>query len=224
MENVKYAAILLGIFAGYILIWQRRNRLRLRDPLQAAVSCIVLCALSVLSAKIFATMEALISGEGFSFGPISTYGVYFLCPPILLIIAKVLKLDVKDWFDVYALCTAPTMFLLRCCCLVSGCYGGRAIGTTGFQWPTRQAEMIFYVVMLSILLHRERTGTARGMAFPLLVASYGIFRFVEEWFRAGECNSLLHLAHGWSVIACIIGAGLYLELSSQMSKRRASKC
>ena len=218
---VKYIAVAFGVIIGCLLMWKRREQLGIRTPLQTVVSCVTLCALSVLATKIFATMEFLISGKGFSFGATSTYGVYFVCPPVLLLLTKALKWNVKNWFDVYALCIAPTVFFLRINCLISGCCGGRPIGSTGLHWPTREAEMVFYTVMLLVLLRREKQDAPPGTAFPLLMAAYGAFRFIEEWFREADGTSLLHLAHGWSLVACVIGLGLYFELSKNGKRGKA---
>lgn len=212
---------LLGVLSGIPLMWNRRERLMLKNPFQAVLSCITVCAICVASAMLFATMEGLISGEGLSFGAISTYGVYFFCPLFLILLAWVFKRDARYWLDVYALCAMPTLFLLRCNCLLTGCCGGRVIPGTDLHWPTREAEMVFYVVMLLVLLRREKRGAAPGTGFPLLMAAYGTFRFIEEWFRAGDGMYLIHLAHAWSLAAIVIGFGFYYELKNRENKTRS---
>lgn len=223
LDNSKYAAILLGFLLGLPLVWNRRQKLRFHSVGQAALLCLAFSVCSVLSALLFATLEGLISGDGFHFGAISTYGVYFICPPLLLLLGRVTGIDRKQEMDAFALYALPSLFFLRINCLISGCCGGRPIGATGLNWPTREAEMVFYAVMLLVLLRREKTGAPPGTAFPLLMAAYGTFRFVVEWFRTGEGNYLLHLAHGWSVAAVIIGLGLYFERNGAKTERSAFK-
>lgn len=231
IDNSKYLAVLLGLAAGLPLVWKNRDRLQLDRPRQAVLlaGCFSVC--SVLSALLFATLEGLMGGKGFHLGAISTYGVYFICPILLLAAAKAAGKSGKSWMDVFALYALPSLFLLRINCLISGCCGGRAIGATGLHWPTRQAEMVFYGVMLLVLLRREKANAPAGTAFPLLMAAYGAFRFIVEWFRTGEGSSLLHLAHGWSILAGIIGLGLYFELNGAKGtakrthgERSVSKC
>lgn len=231
IDHVKYIVILLGLLAGFPLVWRRRERLGLHDPSQAALACSLLTALSVGSAMLFAALESAISGGTVSLGAVSTYGVYFICPILLLLLARVLKRDAKSWFDVYALYALPSLFLLRCNCLVSGCCSGRPIADTGLHWPTRQAELVFYAAMLLVLLRREKADAPAGTAFPLLMASYGAFRFIEEWFREAQGAGLIHLAHAWSVAAIVIGLGLYFELGNDRvrgkrthGERSAFKC
>lgn len=230
-EHGKYIAVLVGIFAGYPLVWRRWDRLTGKSPLQALLLCLIFSVFSVAAALLFASFEGLITGKGWSFGAISTYGIYFLCAPALMLLARALKEDVRNWLDVYALYAMPSLFLLRCNCLLAGCCGGRAIPGTELHWPTREAEMVFYVVMLLVLLRKEKQGAAPGTGFPLLMAAYGTFRFVEEWFRAGTGNSLVHLAHGWSILSIVIGLGFYYECKRKYAKtdmqhreRRKRKC
>ncbi|MBR1764941.1 MAG: hypothetical protein IJ746_06055 [Ruminococcus sp.] len=56
---------------------------------------------------------------------------------------------------------------------------------------------------------------------PLLLAAYGAFRFLEEWFRVSGSTSLVHLSHLWSVIAFIVGLSILIEMNSTTKKRQA---
>ncbi len=209
----KYAAVLLGMLAGFSLVYRRWKR-----PVLSAGLCLFFSAVSVVAAMLFAAFEAVISGKELSPGAISTYGVYFICPVILLLIAKLMKLNGKAVMDTFAQYAMPSLFFLRCNCLFAGCCGGRLIPGTELHWPTRQAELLFYAAFLCFLLYREKRGAIEGTGFPLLMAVYGAFRFVEEWFREGTGTSLVHLAHLWSLLALIIGLGVYFELNSIKAK------
>lgn len=81
--------------------------------------------------------------------------------------------------------------------------------------------MIFYVVMLFVFIRREKEGAKPGTGFPLLLAAYGAFRFLEERFRVSGSTSLVHLSHLWSVIAFIVGLSILIEMNSTTKKRRA---
>lgn len=211
VDNTKYLAVVLGILTGLPLVRQQCRRLDLTDRFgAAALLCFAFSVFSVVSALLFAMLEQALSGQPVSVGAISTYGVYFICPSMILLLAKLLHWNGRQLFDIYALYALPSLFLLRINCLISGCCGGRPIGETALHWFTREAEIAFYAAMLVVLLRREKRGATPGTAFPLLMACYGAFRFVEEWFRTGD--GWLHLAHGWSVIAVIVGLGLYFEL------------
>ena len=211
---MKYVMLFLGVLAGIPFMWRQWEQLGLKRPWQALLLCLGFSAGSMLSAMLFASLEGLLSGNGFRFGAISTYGVYFFFPPAVYFAAKGMKRDGWRWVDMFAVYAVPSLFLMRCNCLASGCCGGRPIGSTGFYWPTRQAEMIFYAIMFLVLLRREKAGAQNGTAFPLLAGAYGSFRFIEEWFRDHPGGALVHMAHTWSLMAILIGFGLYFELNS----------
>lgn len=225
-SNGKYLAVLLGVIAVFPLVWRKRKLLKMEQVWQVLIFEVVVASISMISAMLFASIEELLSNGSFSFGAISTYGIYLLSPFFFFILCRVMKWNTKDFFDVFAFCVPPALFFLRCSCLLSGCCGGRPIpGFGSLCWPTREAELVFYAAMLLFLLRRERKAAPPGTAFPLLMACYGAFRFVEEWFRKGSGASLVHLAHLWSIIALIVGLGLYFELSKTSQKeRRSSKC
>ena len=223
LDQSKYLAILFGLAAGFPLMWQRRERVGLRKGWQVLLLCILFTVVSVASALLFASFEKLISGNGLSFGAISTYGVYFFCPLILVPFARGRKDRIKNGADLFALYALPSLFFLRINCMISGCCGGTVIHGTNLRWPTRQAELVFYAVMLAALIYREKQGAASGQAFPLLMASYGCFRFVEEWFRISDGTSALHLAHLWSVLAAALGLAIYFELRRRSAAVPSSK-
>lgn len=231
MEYLKYIMVLLGLLAGIPLVWRRREALGLESPGQALLLCFGFSLCSVLAAMAFAALEGLISGTGAGFGSISTYGVYLFCPAAVLLAARAAGKDGGRWLDMFALYALPSLFLMRVNCLLSGCCVGRYITADGPRWPVRQAEMAFYGVFLIVLLRREKAGAPEGTAFPLLAAVYGAFRFAAEWFREGSGGSLIHLAHVWSMMAVIIGLGVYFELNSGRTQksgprreRSVSKC
>ena len=210
---MKYVMLFLGVLAGIPFIWKQREQLGLKRPWQILLLCLSFSAGSTLSAMLFASLEGLLSGNGFRFGAISTYGVYFFFPLAVYFAAKGMKRDGWRWVDMFAVYAVPSLFLMRINCLVSGCCGGSPIGSTGLHWPTRQAEMIFYAIMFLVLLRREKAGTQIGTAFPLLAGVYGAFRFIEEWFRDYSLGVLIHMAHIWSLMAIIIGFGIYFKLN-----------
>lgn len=222
-DYTKYIALFLGVAAGLPIVWQRREKLRQKNFFQTIFICLIFSVCSTFSAMLFAGIEGVISGEGFGITAVSTYGVYLLCPFLLIIFAKVCKSGISDVFDVFALYALPSLFFLRCNCLISGCCGGKEIFDTGLSWPTREAELIFYAVMLFVLLKREKRNVPQGTAFPLLMILYGAFRFIDEWFRTAPGAGFIHLAHIWSLITIVIGLSIYFELKSSKRTNRGGR-
>ena len=198
-----YAAVMLGILAGIPLV----KIVRKKSMSETVLLCIAFSAVSMVSVLLFASFEKIIAGHGISMGAVSTYGVYIIAPVILL---ALYRRDRSSIFDAFALYVLPSLFLQRIRCLFNGCCGGIQIAQTGMHWPVREAELLFYAVMLVILLRQFHNGAQPGILFPILMMSYGSFRFVEEFFREG--NGLLHMAHLWSVLTILIGYSIYIEI------------
>jgi len=211
-DNSKWIALFIGWAAGCIIVSRRKGLAGLRNEAQSAFLAMALSLLSVLSAMLFASFEGVLGGSP-GFGAISLYGCFFFCPVFLWIGAKAFKRDYGSVMDLYAVYAVPSMFLMRCNCLISGCCSGRQIPGTALHWPTREAELVFYAAVMAVLHKREARGYSKGTQFPLLTALYGAFRFVNEWVRVSDSGTWLHMAHLWSVIAAFAGYSLYTELN-----------
>ncbi|MBP5254776.1 MAG: prolipoprotein diacylglyceryl transferase [Lachnospiraceae bacterium] len=219
-DNSKYLAILVGIAATYPLMWRMRRKAGTESWLQVLLMCIGFSAFSLLGTIAMANIEFLLRGETLSFGAVSVSGVYLVTPPILLLLCKVMKKDPKDIFDLFAVYVLPTLFLMRINCILSGCCLGKRIGDSAFRWPVRELEMVFYAVFLVYLLRRGKEPEARGKLFPLLMVSYGVFRFLEEFFRESTQRGPFHLAHVWAAVMFLIGFSFLTENSRVRKPKR----
>lgn len=225
-NNSIYLAVLAGLIAGVPLIMSVEKTASDRRLLPSVLLAVLFSAVSVFSVLLFASFEKLISGGGLSIGAVSTYGVYLIAPLILLL---VIRKDRALRFDQFAIFVLPSLFLQRIRCLFIGCCYGKTIHGMEMRWPTREAELVFYAVMLILFLYLEKKGNVKeGGLFPLLMICYGAFRFIAEFFRDNG-SGLFHLAHIWSIIALIIGVCLYTELSAartggkKVTKKRGKK-
>ena len=211
-----YIFVVAGLLAGVPAVWIHRERAGVRTVWGVALLCVIYSVSSVLSAMVFAKIEGWLSGgDG---GNISTYGIYLIGPFILLFASILFLLKPAGVMDVFALYAMSSLFLMRCHCLVWGCCGGLPIFNTGLNWPTRESEMIFYIVMFIVLWKKMRRNEIPGQLFPLLMISYGCFRFVNQWFRdTGSAG--FHMAHGWSVLCAVIGLALFLRVRTRAAKK-----
>ena len=210
-NHLLVITLIVGIIAGFPLVRYRKTGLNYTSDVQVLVTCIVFTALSALSAVIFASFEGLITGKGLNYNGVSTYGIYFICPLLLLFIYRKKRSSI---FDAYAYYVLPSMILQRVRCLVDGCCYGKIIGNIRF--PTRELEILFYILMFLCFMKKDKDIT-EGSKFPLLMISYGFFRFFEEFMREGA--GLFHLAHIWSVLAMIIGYSIYIEFNKDKMKK-----
>lgn len=209
--------ILLGCGTLFNVYWLHRcrERLHLRWPSVLLLS-VLHTVLGVLSVKVFALFE---SGD---FSNMSLFGGVFFMPLFYWGVAKLAKQKAADVFDVFTICLVFTLMCARLNCIISGCCLGAHIpieGLTHLRFPTREMELLFYVILLSRLWRKVLSGSARGMIYPIYMISYGIFRFVTETLRFSDrTNSILHVSHLWALLSLGIGISIYGELRKKEKK------
>lgn len=209
--------LLLGCGTLFNVYWLHRcrERLHLRWPSVLLLS-VLHTVLGVLSVKVFALFE---TGN---FSNMSLFGGVFFMPLFYWGVAKLAKQKAADVFDVFTICLVFTLMCARLNCMISGCCLGAHIpieGLTHLRFPTRELELLFYVILLSRLWRKVLSGSARGMIYPIYMISYGIFRFVTETLRFSDrTNSILHVSHLWALLSLGIGISIYGELQKKEKK------
>lgn len=209
--------LLLGCGTLFNVYWLHRcrERLHLRWPSVLLLS-VLHTVLGVLSVKVFALFE---TGD---FSNMSLFGGVFFMPLFYWGVAKLAKQKAADVFDVFTICLVFTLMCARLNCIISGCCLGAHIpieGLTHLCFPTRELELIFYVLLLSRLWRKVLSGSARGMIYPIYMISYGIFRFVTETLRVSDrTDSILHVSHLWALLSLGIGISIYGELQGKKKK------
>lgn len=209
--------LLLGCGTLFNVYWLHRcrERLHLRWPSVLLLS-VLHTVLSVLSVKVFALFE---TGN---FSNMSLFGGVFFMPLFYWGVAKLAKQKAADVFDVFTICLVFTLMCARLNCIISGCCLGAHIpieGLTHLRFPTRELELLFYVLLLSQLWRKVLSGSARGMIYPIYMISYGIFRFVTETLRFSDrTDSILHVSHLWALLSLGIGISIYGELQKKEKK------
>lgn len=213
-----HALILLlscGTLFNVYWLHRCRERLHLRW-LSVLLLSVLHTVLGVLSVKVFALFE---SGD---FSNMSLFGGVFFMPLFYWGVAKLAKQKAADVFDVFTICLVFTLMCARLNCIISGCCLGAYIpieGLTHLRFPTRELELLFYVILLSRLWRKVVTGSARGMIYPIYMIAYGIFRFVTETLRvSNRTDSILHISHLWALLSLGIGMSIYGELQKKEKK------
>ena len=209
--------ILLGCGTLFNVYWLHRCRERLHLRwLSVLLLSVLHTVLGVLSVKVFALFE---TGN---FSNMSLFGGVFFMPLFYWGVAKLAKQKAADVFDVFTICLVFTLMCARLNCMISGCCLGAHIpieGLTHLRFPTRELELLFYVLLLSRLWRKVLSGSARGMIYPIYMISYGIFRFVTETLRFSDrTNSILHVSHLWALLSLGIGISIYGELRKKEKK------
>lgn len=209
-----FLLLMLAAAAVFTFVWLLQFRERLRMTWYAALVFSILHVLyGVTCVKVFAVME------GASAGSMSLFGAVFFMPLGYWAAAKLSKRPMAQVFDICAVPMIFTLMLARCNCIVSGCCLGRYMFHTQMRWPTREAEIVFYLVFLALIIPRVWKGTTKGRAYPLYMAAYGAFRAVIECFRESSSETLLHLSHVWAFLALALGLSIYIELNNRTKKK-----
>ena len=228
-ENSTYVAVFAGFLLGIPAVRLSRGK-GITIPLwRDALKCLAFSAFSVVSVLLFASVEGLLGGKGFRVGAVSTYGAYLFAPLFLLLI---FKKDRGLVFDDFAVYVPVSLLLQRIRCIMNGCCIGKMIGSSGMRWPVREAEILFYTLMLIclILYRRKRYGASKskhlgvkGTMFPFLMICYGCLRFLLEFLRDNGKASLFHIAHIWSALAVLIGLSIYIEIKRRSASSKSNK-
>ena len=209
--------LLLGCGTLFNVYWLHRCRERLHLRwLSVLLLSVLHTVLGVLSVKVFALFE---TGN---FSNMSLFGGVFFMPLFYWGVAKLAKQKTADVFDVFTICLVFTLMCARLNCMISGCCLGAHIpieGLTHLCFPTREMELLFYVILLSQLWRKVLSGSARGMIYPIYMIAYGIFRFVTETLRFSDrTDSILHVSHLWALLSLGIGISIYGELRKKEKK------
>lgn len=223
---LKAHSLVILLTAGTLLSfgWLMRYRDRLRLKWYAACLIAVIHTFwGVLAVLLFAPMETGFQKD--SFGNMSLFGAVCFMPVFYWLLAKLLKTEKREIFDVCTGCTLLTLLCARINCIISGCCYGRYCAALGIRYPTRQAEILYYIVMLTVFAGVLKDRKKSGMIWPLYMVSYGAFRFLTEGFRHYETDSLIHRAHIWALITLFMGYSIYVEIkkTNEKTERKRKK-
>ena len=214
-------SLLLLLSAGtlFSFLWLMQFRGRLNMKWYAALP-IAIChtLVGVICVKAFAFMETGFNPD--SLGNMSLFGGVFFMPVAYWVGAKLTKQPYGAVCDVFTPCMIFTVMCVRVNCIISGCCTGLRIPGTQMRFPTRETEVIYYVVMLLLLIPRVKKDERPGSIYPLYMATYGVFRFINEFFRTSSSETLFHLSHVWAAIAFAAGLSIYMETKSRDCQRK----
>ena len=216
-ENTLLLVLVAGAAFAFLWLLALKKRLHI-----GAISALVLAVLHVVVGMISVSVFALIENpQTYRLGVVSIFGGVFFMPIAYWVGAKLTKRDTKVVFDIFVVCLLFTLMCSRFNCLYSGCCHGRLLpGSTDLRWPTRESEIVFYLVLMVMFIPKVVKGKSSGQLYPVYLIAYGIFRFVNETLRYSESGKLFHISHLWAVISLLIGLSVYQEQRKKKMKVR----
>ena len=143
-----FLVLILGVAAVLTAVWLYLMRNRLKTNLVIVILLSILHVIvGVGSVKLFAFLEGF--GKEYN-GAMSLFGAVFFMPFAYALGAKLTKRSMRDVFDIFTIPLVFTLLLSRINCLHAGCCYGLPIHGTSLRYPTREAEIIFYLVFMII--------------------------------------------------------------------------
>lgn len=218
-DNALYLLLALGTIFNIFWLFRFQDRLKMKWWAILIIS-VLHTVYGVLTVMLFAFAESGFNPD--SLGNMSIFGGVFLMPIAYFLGAKLFKRKPGEVFDIFLICMMFTLMCARINCIISGCCKGCLIfGSETARWPTRELEVVFYIVLLIIFGRRVKRNESRGELYPAYMFLYGIFRFITEFFRVSERSAgIFHLSHLWALISFGLGVSLYYELKSKNKKTR----
>lgn len=211
-ENALWILLGFATLASFLWILNFKEKLKLKWY-SALILAVLHTVTGVAAVKLFAFLESI--GEEVK-GNMSLFGAVFALPLFYLAGSLIFKRKKEDVFDIFTLATIVALFAARINCFVANCCLGIEL-SNGWRVPTRELELVYYFVLINVLIAKVPKDKLYGRAYPLFMLSYGVFRFIVEFFR--EANrvyfGVFHIAHLWALISFIIGLCFFTVLTKK---------
>lgn len=182
-------------------------------------------AYGTFAARLLAIIEA--GGDLEKAATMRLYGAVFAYPLLYGTWARIKNRKYAAMMDVATICIVVGLIPGRMNCIMSGCCDGILIISGGAaRWPLREIEIVFYFIFMAVYCKRILKGKTCGQVYPALLMSYGVLRFLLEFLREEFTAQIgiFHLAHIWSLISIVVGAGVYYKvMQSQKNNLKGRK-
>ena len=216
---VNHIILIVLVISGIIwFFWYLSFSEFLRIPKIALIPIIIILLIfGTLSAIGFAQFEKIISYTHIG-ANLRIFGPILLMWAVNLLIAKIIHRSPRMLCDIYTPALALSLMLARINCFITGCCYGLPVPGKSFTYPIREIEIVFQLIMIISLARRAKQKRFDGTLYPIYMISYGVFRFVLEYFRPPE-NLLFgsfRMPHLWSIISVVAGLIIYVILKKKL--------
>ena len=231
--------IFIGVIACFILFWIFRKKHKISEKftldifILATIAIAIGIVFAVLFQLLFDAIKGAIRGSAMTFYGGLVGGVIAFLLGYFLVIKKRYPKAVfnKDVMPIAPACITVAHGFGRIGCFLAGCcYGKETTSTLGVifpnmtyaVYPTQLFEAIF-LFLLTTLLFIIALKKRSYYTMPIYLASYGIFRFLNEFLRGDNRGAhFLSLSPSqWFSIAAIITAFiLFIVYKKQEHSRK----
>ena len=133
------------------------------------------------------------------------YGGFLASIGMLVLLAKIRHIDLKNIFNAYAYATPTFLMFGRIGCYYAGCCYGITL-SNGERLPVQLIEAGFCaVVLLIFLLVKPERRWSEVPLLPVYIAIYAIGRFILEFFRGDESRGVFWLSTSQWISIVLVG-------------------
>jgi len=180
--------VFLGVICGYLVSRAEARRNGIDDDSFSDI-CFWMAIAAFLGAKL---LYILIEWKYFLRNPLGLirsgfvfYGGLILAIVALYFLAKKYKLPFLKLLDIVAIGLPLGQALGRLGCFFYGCCYGKVSAVFGLKRiPTQLISALALIIIFFILFLVKKRKRFNGQIFLFYILSYGLFRFVIEFFRA----------------------------------------
>ncbi len=220
LENTLSILLTAGTLFSFIWLVYHRNALKI-NLFISFVLAVLHTFTGLLCVKVFAVLETM---DFSKIESMSLFGAIFFLPAVYWLGGKIGNRSIPMVFDVFTPCVVFTLLCARINCIFSNCCLGRYIpGTNGMRFPTRELEIIFYIILLFYFGYQERQKRVPGLLYPEYMIAYGTFRFITEGFREADSQAMIHISHIWAIVILCLGYSIYFEIKKKGRGRNVKK-
>jgi phosphatidylglycerol:prolipoprotein diacylglycerol transferase len=224
-----YVFNLLAVLAGFIVLSVFTKNFNASKRGRIFIFGILIFIPFIAGARAGHIFESIVTGvpecitKTIFFGPYSLIWGLIVSAILAVPLAHLLKIDLPETADLFALSISIGGVFARIACLLNGCcfgaaappnfafsvfypYGSRAweLFSGGPVYPVQIFESLAWLFIFIFLLIRNKTKSFTGELFILMGFMYGCFRFLLEFLRYHETPGFPSIAQLLSLIIAAI--------------------
>ena len=216
MDRRQVFYIIAGVIAFFLMLARKRKYPEIQ-VWKMAVMMVWVTITGILALKLLYFIQ---NGD---FGGDAWFGTV-LFMPVFMMPMVLLGIPYRRMMNLYAPTQTLDFAIGKIDCYLSNCCVGRYLPSLEVQFPSQIADIVVGLAVTAVLLVLEHK-KPKVHLYPWLMVTYGIGRFVVDWFRyvPKPWKWILPPTIVWSLISVTIGVVwlIFLRMCKDKSKRNA---